>query len=47
MEQLSPFSHVPSVPTDAVDLTGPAWLTLSVALLAGAGLLGLLRRDVG
>ena len=47
VEQLSPFSHTPAVPVDAVRLAGPSVIALCVVLLVGAGVLGLRRRDIG
>ncbi len=47
VEELSPFTHVPAVPVEAVGVA-PATLTLlAVVLLVGGGLLGLRRRDIG
>jgi ABC-2 type transport system permease protein len=43
---VSPFSHVPPMPTADFDGMPLAWLTLVAAVLVGAGLYGFNRRDV-
>ena len=43
---LSPFSHVPLVPTDDVTALPMVVLTLVAVLLVGAGFVGFVRRDV-
>ncbi|TQS46227.1 ABC transporter permease [Cryptosporangium phraense] len=43
----SPFAHVPKLPGDAVRAAPLVWLTVIAAALAGAGLAGFRRRDVG
>lgn len=45
--RLSPFSHVPAVPLEALDATPLLVLTGLAAALTIAGLLGLRRRDLG
>lgn len=47
VEQLSPFSHTPAVPVEAVGPAGPSVVALCVVLMVGAGVVGLRRRDVG
>jgi ABC-2 type transport system permease protein len=44
---LSPFRHVPSLPVGAVSVLPLAMLLAVAAVLAGAGLSGLRRRDIG
>jgi ABC-2 type transport system permease protein len=48
---ISPFTHVPKLPGDAVTLrttgTPLLWLSLAALALAAAGLAGLRRRDIG
>jgi ABC-2 type transport system permease protein len=44
---LSPFTHVPTVPGGEVTLTPLVWLTATALLLTAAGLAGLRRRDIG
>jgi ABC-2 type transport system permease protein len=47
LQELSPFWHTPAVPVDPVTLSAPSAITVVVVLLAGVGLLGLRRRDIG
>jgi ABC-2 type transport system permease protein len=47
MVDLSPFSHVPRVPVEDVSAGALSALVLVAVGLAGAGLLGFRRRDVG
>ena len=44
---ISPFTHVPKVPGGAFSVVPLVWLSLIAVVLAGAGLVGLRRRDVG
>jgi ABC-2 type transport system permease protein len=43
---VSPFTHVPKAPGDAVAATPLIWLVAVAAALAVAGLAGLRRRDI-
>jgi ABC-2 type transport system permease protein len=43
---VSPFTHVPKVPGGAVAATPLVWLLAVALALAGAGLVGLRRRDI-
>lgn len=47
VQRLSPFSHVPQVPVDALSWQPLATITLAVVLLVLVGVLGLRRRDIG
>ncbi|GAB6900097.1 ABC transporter permease [Kineosporia succinea] len=44
---LSPFAHLPTLPGGSVSVVPWGWLVLVTALLTGAGLAGLRRRDLG
>ncbi|MEZ0067448.1 ABC-2 type transport system permease protein [Streptacidiphilus sp. MAP12-20] len=44
---LTPFTHVPKLPGGSFHVAPLLWLTLISAALAGAGLAGLRRRDIG
>jgi len=44
---VSPFTHVPKLPGGAVSAAPLALLCLIAGALAGAGLAGLRRRDIG
>ncbi|WP_042450025.1 ABC transporter permease, partial [Streptacidiphilus jiangxiensis] len=44
---LTPFTHIPKLPGAVFHAEPLLWLTLLSALLAGAGLAGLRRRDIG
>jgi ABC-2 type transport system permease protein len=44
---ISPFSHVPKLPAASFTVTPLLWLTVVAIALAGAGLVGFRRRDVG
>jgi ABC-2 type transport system permease protein len=44
---ISPFSHVPKLPAASFTVTPLLWLTVVAVALAGAGLAGFRRRDVG
>ncbi|WP_042374077.1 ABC transporter permease [Streptacidiphilus neutrinimicus] len=44
---LTPFTHVPKLPGSAFHAAPLVWLTVLSAALAGAGLTGLRRRDIG
>jgi ABC-2 type transport system permease protein len=44
---ISPFTHVPKVPGGAFSVVPLVWLSVIAVVLAGAGLAGLRRRDVG
>jgi ABC-2 type transport system permease protein len=46
-EAISPFTHTPAVPVDALTWTPVVTIAVSVVLAAGAGLVGFRRRDVG
>jgi ABC-2 type transport system permease protein len=46
LNNVSPFTHVPTVPLDGVSLLPVVVLTLVAALLIGLGLIGLRRRDI-
>ncbi|MGH2444670.1 MAG: ABC transporter permease [Candidatus Limnocylindria bacterium] len=46
-ENLSPFSHIPTVPIEAVTLGPIVALSAIALLLAAAGLVGFRRRDIG
>jgi ABC-2 type transport system permease protein len=44
---ISPFTHVPKLPSAAFSATPLLWLGLAAIALAAAGLAGLRRRDIG
>jgi ABC-2 type transport system permease protein len=44
---ISPFTHVPKLPGGAFSIVPLAWLSGVAVVLAGVGLLGLRRRDIG
>jgi ABC-2 type transport system permease protein len=44
---ISPFTHVPKLPGGAVSATPLVWLCAVAVALAGAGVVGLRRRDIG
>jgi ABC-2 type transport system permease protein len=47
LADISPFSHVPRLPGSAVTAAPLIWLSAVTLALAGAGLAGLRRRDLG
>jgi ABC-2 type transport system permease protein len=47
MLDLSPFTHVPPLPTGTVGVTPVAVLLIIAGVSTGAGFLGFARRDVG
>jgi ABC-2 type transport system permease protein len=47
LADISPFSHVPRLPGSAVSAAPLIWLSAVALALAGAGLAGLRRRDLG
>jgi ABC-2 type transport system permease protein len=44
---ISPFAHVPKLPGGAFSIAPLAWLSAIALLLAGTGMAGLRRRDIG
>ncbi|HEY1484462.1 MAG TPA: ABC transporter permease, partial [Micromonosporaceae bacterium] len=44
---ISPFAHVPKLPGSTFQAMPLVWLTVVAAALAGAGLVGFRRRDIG
>jgi ABC-2 type transport system permease protein len=47
IQDVSPFTHAPKLPGGTVSAAPLAWLVLIAVLLAGAGMAGLRRRDIG
>jgi ABC-2 type transport system permease protein len=46
-EGISPFTHTPAVPVDPLTWAPVVTIALSVVLVAGAGVVGFRRRDIG